>query len=607
MMFRLIASNAQQGFRPSLLSKVKHAKTTTKFTSATQPISIDNSNIINYQIRNNSSVASAAVSQNNSQPTIQDGEAYKAKLRKYKLNPHKPAHLKGESWNVEDGMPTYDIQEFSNLLQDDLFRAQVKESHLFKFASNIYSSTINSRRSRLGKSRNRDKDQAAAFNEDVTYQTAILNLSELIINGDLNEVLSSRMLFKVFGTLLQFKLNTEILSLWENGVNSEVGKLFLAHDVLSIVIQVGYETHRFTYEEIKQIYDMSVVEGEPVHPFLSDRIGQVAINEADNARGLDALESLMTLYEQNPKERSVLGGLAQLHLSFIGQCKDIAIAKRFFEKALTPGGLPYVVVLKSPYMVSFLENCSAGGDSMPEVIETWRRISMQYILDNQDLSSKSATINTGLFKIFFNKYPEPTPEAIELLDLIFERCPRVDEVFLNTMVSSMGWDNKAIFQKIVDSYESHNAEKSLISHRIILKQAGQIEFSNEEILALWNQLLAKLDDEGYSYIANADWSALRAATVFSDKFKDERTPLYLSILKQYKDYMQHNFAAIKFLRNWVRNAEAYKLISKLTTEQNPIFENEVKIAVPVFKNLKPNIRYSEVTKEVTDANPRLVE
>ena len=175
------------------------------------------------------------------------------------------------------------------------------------------------------------------------------------------------------------------------------------------------------------------------------------------------------------------------------------------------------------------------------------------------------------------------------------------------MVSSMGWDNKAIFQKIVDSYESHNAEKSLISHRIILKQAGQIEFSNEEILALWNQLLAKLDDEGYSYIANADWSALRAATVFSDKFKDERTPLYLSILKQYKDYMQHNFAAIKFLRNWVRNAEAYKLISKLTTEQNPIFENEVKIAVPVFKNLKPNIRYSEVTKEVTDANPRLVE
>ena len=119
----------------------------------------------------------------------------------------------------------------------------------------------------MGKSRNRDKDQAAAFNEDVTYQTAILNLSELIINGDLNEVLSSRMLFKVFGTLLQFKLNTEILSLWENGVNSEVGKLFLAHDVLSIVIQVGYETHRFTYEEIKQIYDMSVVEGEPVHPF----------------------------------------------------------------------------------------------------------------------------------------------------------------------------------------------------------------------------------------------------------------------------------------------------------------------------------------------------
>ena len=44
----------------------------------------------------------------------------------------------------------------------------------------------------------------------------------------------------------------------ETGVNSDVGKLYLAHEVLSIVIQVGHETRRFNYDEIKQIYEMSV-------------------------------------------------------------------------------------------------------------------------------------------------------------------------------------------------------------------------------------------------------------------------------------------------------------------------------------------------------------
>ncbi|KAL6453002.1 RMD9 RNA-binding protein RMD9 [Candida maltosa Xu316] len=579
-MFRLIASNAQQGFKPSLLSKVKHAKNTTKFGTATsQPISFDSNNMINYQIRNNSSAATATV------PASKIIDQYQEKLRHYKLNAHKPIHIKSRGH----------------------FRAQLTEDHLFKFASNIYSSTINSRRSRLGKARNRDNDQAAAFNEDVSYQTAVLSLAELIASGELNSILSSRTLFKVFGTLLQFKLSNDILSLWESGISGEVGSLYLAHDVLSIVIQVGYESKRFSYEEIKQIYDSSVVEGEPVHPFLSDRIGQVAISEGDHARGLDALESLMTLYESDPKERAVLGGLAQLHLSFIGQCKDIAIAKRFFEKALNPGGLPYVVVLKSPYMVSFLQNCSDGGDSMETLIELWKRISTQYIRDNHDLSSKSATINTGLFKIFFDKYPEPTEEAVKMLSLIFEKCPKIDEVFLNTMVSIMSWNDKDLFQKIVNAYEKYNVEKSIISHRIILKQAGLIEFSNSDILNLWNELLHKLDEENYTYIANADWASLRAATLFSEKYKDQRTGVYFSILKKYKDYMQHNYAAVKFLRNWVRNADAYKLISRITVEEDPVIEDEIKVTVPAFKNLKKNVNYRAVTKEVTNAAPRLIE
>ena len=67
-------------------------------------------------------------------------------------------------------------------------------------------------------------------------------------------------------------------------------------------------------------------------------------------------------------------------------------------------------------------------------------------------------------------------------------------------------------------YQEKNVTKSIVSHRIILKQSKQIEYTNEEILQLWNELLGKLDEAGYTYIANADWSALRASTMFSGKF-----------------------------------------------------------------------------------------
>ena len=142
----------------------------------------------------------------------------------------------------------------------------MSEKDLYRYAANLYSATITLRKTRLGNSRNRDKDQASAFKEDVIYQTAILNLTELVAAGDFNNVLSSRILFKIFGTLLQFKLNAEIMSLWENGVSQSeksndngVGQLYLSHDVLSIVLQVAYETKRFTYEEIKLIYNLSLI------------------------------------------------------------------------------------------------------------------------------------------------------------------------------------------------------------------------------------------------------------------------------------------------------------------------------------------------------------
>ncbi|KAG5422342.1 RMD9 [Candida metapsilosis] len=613
-MFRLI--NTSQGLRPSLISKIKLAKNgspsstfTTQTTTTTPSTSFDSKLFF----RSNSTASTiSSTFQDKQQPIASD---FKEKYPYYEYKRHQPNYA--TRWSQRDSNTYKDIEEISNLIQDEKFRQSMAEKDLYRYAANLYSATITSRKTRLGNSRNRDKDQASAFKEDVIYQTAILNLSELVAAGDFNNVLSSRILFKIFGTLLQFKLNAEIMNLWETGVSQSekmadngIGQLYLSHDVLSIVLQVAYETKRFNYEEIKSIYNMSVNENEPVHPFLSDRIGQVAIMEDDHARGLDALEELMTLYEQNPQEKSILGGLAQLHLSFIGQCKDVVIAKRFFDKAVDSAeSLPYVVVLKAPYMVSFLENCINAGDSMEEVVELWSRISTHYGETSAATnSSKSATINAGLFKLFFNKYPEPNEESIKLLKLIFTKSPKIDEVFLNTLISNMQWTEKSLVQDVIDAFDKFNVDKSIISHRVILKQAGQVDYSVPEILQLWNNLLNKLDVENYKYIANADWSALRAATAFSEHFKTkERLGLYLSLVKTYKNYMQHNGACINFIRGWIRDASVYKEISRITTEENPHFENEVAIEVPHFKNLKENVDYRSITKKITDANPRLLD
>ncbi|KAI3402835.2 RMD9 [Candida oxycetoniae] len=620
-MFRII--NSSQSIRPALISKFKHtggagaAAASSPIVASTSTNTTTTSNFDSKLVflRTNSTVAEVAPPPPTTANANQDFPLPNGYAKKFTKCYHKPNHFTKWSSTIR----RFDtIEEFSKKIQDEEFRRQMSSRDLAKYVASLYSETILSRRERLGSSRNRDKDNAASFHEDIIFQSAIINLSELIAAGEWKQFLNPDMLFKIFGTLLQFKLNNEILDLWETGVswseeengNGGVGRMFLTHKVLSMVLQVAYDSKRFTYDEIKSIYKMSVNEADSVHPDLIERMGQIAIREGDHARGLDALEALMAQYEAAPSNRyPIESGLSQLHLVFIGKCKDTLIAKRFFEKAVEEyEDLPYSVILKAPYMVSFLENCVEAGDPMEEVIDIWSRICRHYAISSVETAARASTVNTGLFKLFFKKYPEPTDESLHLLKLIFSKSEKIDELFLNTLTSNMVWTDKSLIQDVINAFDKFNVPKSVISHRIILKKTGSADYSIEEILALWNQLLQKLDDEGYQYIANADWSALMNATVLSEQSSTkERLGLYLSILKTYKNYMQHDNACTKFLRAWIRDADMYKIISRITTEENPQFENEVVIETPKFKNLRESTNYRRATKVVTDANPRLLD
>ncbi|CAI5758154.1 unnamed protein product [Candida verbasci] len=606
-MFRIISHNAtQQGLKPSLISKIKNislasSSQTTATTPASQPTPL-------YQFnRQNSNIASSIPQINNQ---IKDGES----PIKHHYKPHRISTYTNKEWNktiknervVEDEY----IKSFLKLLDKE--PALVKKEDLYHYSNNLFTTALNLRRNRLSGSRNRDKDDFRGDKDDILVQKALLHLTEVIADGKLNHILSPHSLFKIFSTLLQYSLDNEIINLWEQGVSlpdEKIGKYYLSHQVLSVVIQVAYKSKKFQYDEIKSIYDMSTNESDQIHPFLIDQMGQIAISEGDYNRGLDAIETLMNSYEKTPGFTPILGGLAQLHLSFIGNCKDLSISKRFFEKALnSTQGLPYLVTLKAPYMVQFLKNCEEQGDSFDEILNLWTRIAKDYYDNEKDMTAKIASVNNAFFKIFFKRFPEINDEALEQLKIIFQKTPKIDQVFLNTLISQFSYHDKELFEDILTSYDRFDVPKSLVTERIVLKKAGEIDFSVEEILNKWNNVLKTLDSEGMTYIANADWSAIRQATVLSETQKSsERDGLYYSIVKAYKNYMQNDDAALKSLRMWIKIPDIYKVMSTITSEEDPIIENEVQIIKPQFKNLRENINYRAVTKKIVDSKPRLLE
>lgn len=86
------------------------------------------------------------------------------------------------------------------------------------------------------------------------------------------------------------------------------------------------------------------------------------------------------------------------------------------------------------------------------------------------------------------------------------------------------WHERSIIDFIDKNYTLYHIPRTIISYRILLKSLGSIDnTNNEEILDRWLELVKKLNELGQQYIANADLSALRDATVvWSQSKRDEK-------------------------------------------------------------------------------------
>lgn len=617
-MFRLIATNTQGGLRPALLRKVR---------SNTNSIKLSGSNMgeldLNpIQFRSNATSTSAATTAATPlgkvdryfaktlvDPFLKDAMAGNlAKLNRFEellvianqVNPKNNSQLHKQYFET--------INYLFKMFRDDAVKDNVTRRNIFQYANLLNNSVYQNRTSRLSGSRNRDSDQyqSNTLNNDVMLKTAILDLAENIVNGQFKSILDSNTLRVLLLAMFQFKVYSEMISLWEAGVNDEaVSKIYLSQNILSVVLPVAFDENRFTYEQVLQIYELNTKDAANVNFELVGTIGKIAIKAGDYSRGLDSLESLLQIYELNAKanKRMILRSLSELHLSFIGSCKDIKIAKHFFDKVVD-GDLPYQVLLKAPHVQSLFENCVEVSEPFDSILYFWKVTVGHYNGENNDktnLNSRYAILNNSFFSIFFKLFPTLTEESyIKLKEVIatYANIKPVDEFFLNTVISNYSWNDKVVFEQLIENYSIHNVTRTPVSYRVCLKKIGEIkEYNEAEILNQWNESLAHLDSNGYKYIPIADWAALRDATILSP-YRADRQEFYLKVLNAYKNYHQDERACLRFAKYWLNREDQVRQVARVSTQENPQFDCALEVEIPPFKKLTENVNYRKVTAQM---------
>lgn len=610
-MLRFVASTSNSSLRPALLRKVR---------SNSGALLLPNSERdIKPQIR---TYPTASLPKTEAKPEIP--------FNKYVFFPTNDAALPEESKEIVNG-PTKKFVDlvtwlanqkdtkfnFSDTLETllDLFkqdevRGKLSREDVLNYASVLNTSTYKNRVSRLSLKMNRDSDQYGSntLHTDILLKNAIINLADFVSDQRFLEVVENDTLRKLFLAMSQFNLPHELIKLWEHGVNSKTRSLvYLQQNVLSVVLPVAYDEKRFTYEQITKLYEVNCKKTSFRFHELLTSMGKIAIKEGDYKRALDSLEQMLELLSVNPERRLLQRSLAELHLSFIGWCKDVKIAKNFFDKAIYKG-LPYEVLLKAPHVASLLENCYKAKEPFDNIVSIWKN-AVKYYCNTQSLNaisnanSRYVIVNKKFFSLFFQNYPSLTQESYTKLKeviSIYASIKKVDELFLNNIITNYSWGDKTVFEQLIENYVIHNVERTQVAYRVALKKIGTIEgMEASEIIKYWNMSLENLDRLKFTYIPIADWAALRDATILS-QYSLDREDIYLALLSMYKNYHQDERALDRFVKFWMNNNKA-QTVARVVNEDEENFRLSIEIPKPEFEYLGENVDYKTIALTIMGA------
>lgn len=428
-----------------------------------------------------------------------------------------------------------------------------------------------------------DYDSKSFHHEMVKYLTTTLHsITQDILDHKVTT--NDYGLMHLLTSLKELNLTTELVQLWDlSKKDDKLQELFKQPKCLGVLLPVLYEhglkvpdsqRKEYSFNTLKTLYEEGISQSEYIHPNLVCGMIKTSLAANEPRYALELFDKLSQLAEKPhiPNKGALLNYLTDAHLSFIGECHDINVAETFWKNALN-NEMPYRIVLQVSYVNSFLNNIWNETKDFDKVIEVWLKMIKQYSNLNLNIGVFSSLNNTFM-DLFFNcKYANDKLAGFQELDKIltqYQQRRPIDEPLLNITLtkSSEAWNDKEIYDHIRGSYQLYDIPETVITKRILLKTLGSLKDDVVTTKDIWNQwivLLTKLDSMGQRYIANADWAAIRDATLSKDKqdINDprtkERAELYIKVVNLFEQYC--------------RDPTQKERISRVTTSFFPILKS----------------------------------
>ena len=460
-----------------------------------------------------------------------------------------------------------------------------------------------------------DYDSKSFHHEMVRYLTATLHsIMEDVLNHKVS--INEYGLMHLLSSMKELNLHLEIIQLWEIASRDPVLKdLFLQPKCLGVLLPIFYQYGNsnsnsnssevdYSFSKLKSLYEQSLTKLSYIHPNLVCGMIQTSLLANEPRYALELFDQLSQLADNPnvPNRKALLNYLTDAHLSFIGDCLDINVAETFWAKA-RKNEMPYRINLQVSYINSFLNNIWQQTHDFNKVVDVWLTMVDHYNQLNLNVGIFSS-LNNAFMDIFFNhKYIDDKISGFKELNQIlgqYQSRRPIDEPLLNIILTkaTLSWNDKDIYDHIRHLYQLYNIPETVITKRILLKTLGSL--NNGDVVSvndIWNQwveLILKLDSMGQKYIANADWAAIRDATLTRDRKNEssitqrehdkERAELYVKIVNLFGPYCRDPQQRDQISRNMISNFPILKPYWEQSKFQNI---DHTGLEVPQLNSLQP--------------------
>lgn len=387
-------------------------------------------------------------------------------------------------------------------------------------------------------------------------RASLLRVGKDIVALDSPIRVSSRGLTNLFKAFKDIGMSDEAAQIWNEGKNNpQLYESFTAESVLGSVFSLLVDSQDFNFDEIWSIYSTikkAKAPGENIHGELQISMIRACLVKGKTSQALSIFTEVTSNVVAEFNERGIKppprlrSYMTTAHLSFIGYCRDYETAIVFFRSALK-GGLPYMTPLQMNFVKRFMLNTWKSTGDFSHVTEIWLQTWSYYETRHRSNSSISSALNDIYLDIFFANYPKFNEQSSNALKKIlngYNDIRQMDEPFFNCLLTkSMIWRNLDFFKSVVEAAEMYRFPKTNVFYRCCLKASGAVDLPVGETFNLFYKLLESDVDMGSRKITNADWFALRDATIRSHHVNSEKIDLYFKLWKLCSPYFVslHNF------------------------------------------------------------------